>query len=114
MVRRPIKTTLISLGLIIIGALVYWIAGLLSFSDLTDKQLVFSLREGDSNYELYYVFQGALGSDVVQTVINGDVYSNKRIEYGLNDARIKSIIIQDSILINIVIDEECIPIQIPL
>lgn len=113
MAKRYIRTALIILGLVFIGFLVYCLAGLLSFSDLTERQLVFSLKEGDSNYELYYVFQGALGSDVVQTVINGDVYSNEEVR-GLNDARIESIIIKDSILINMVIEDECVPIRIPL
>ena len=113
MAKRYIRTALIILGLVFIGFLVYYLAGLLSFSDLTERQLVFSLKEGDSNYEFYYVFQGALGSDVVQTVINGDVYSNEEVR-GLNDARIESIIIKDSILINMVIEDECVPIRIPL
>ena len=115
MVRRwYIKTALFALVLLIIGFLVYCLAGLWAFSDLTEKKLVFSLIEGDSNYELYYIFEGALGSDYAQTVIDGEVYSNVKIEQGLNDARIESIIIHDSIIINIQIEEESIPIRIPL
>ena len=113
MITKYIRMALITLVLVLIGFIVFYFAALLSFSDLTEKQLIFSLKEGNSNYELYYVFQGALGSDVVQTVINGDVYSNEEVR-GLNDARIESIIIKDSILINMVIEDECVPIRIPL
>lgn len=108
------KIILTTLGLIIFSSIIYCVIGLWSFSDMTEKKQIFSLKYNGSYYELYYVFEGALGPDVVQSVIDGKVYSNKTINRGLDNATIDSIIIMDSISIIIIIEEDCFPIHIPL
>lgn len=104
----------IIIGLVILGLLIYFGIGIQSFSKTVEKKLVFSLIENNVNYEMYYVFQGALGQDVIQIVIDGEVYSNETIREDLNNVTIEYITIKDSISICLTAENDTVFVRIPV
>lgn len=109
-----IKIALITLGVGIFSYIISIVIGLWMFPSLSEKKLIVGLKYNDSYYELYCVFQGALGQDCVQSVIDGKVYANDTIKRRLDDVTIESIMIKDSISFILKIEEECFPIHVPL
>ena len=112
--RKFIKIALITLGVGIFSYIISIVIGLWMFAPLSEKKLIVGLKYNDSYYELYGVFQGALGQDCVQSVIDGEVYANDTIKRRLDDVTIESIMIKDSISFILKIEEECFPIHVPL
>ena len=114
MIKKWLTRVGIIIGLVILGVLIYIGIGLASFSNIGEKRLIFSLIENDVKYEMYYVFQGALGQDGIQTVIDGEVYANETIREDLNYLTVKSITIKDSISICLSADNDTVFVHIPL
>ncbi len=113
--KRRVRRIAVTVAVLIpLGILLYLAVGLWQFSNIGTKELVFSLMEKDSCYELYKVYQGALGSDCFQTVVDGTVYSNTIPRFDIAEARIGSIIIKDSIFICIMSEEDSIKLSIPM
>jgi len=96
-VKKYLKGSLLVVVMGIIGFAIYILIGLSSFSEMTNSDLILLLDNKGTRYEMFYVWGGSTGSDVLQTRIDGVIYSNNKMN--LNNLTIKSVNIRDSITI---------------